>query len=460
MLKIYNSISKQKEVFKPREAGKVSLYVCGMTVYDLCHIGHARVMVNFDFVTRYFRYRNYEVTYIRNITDIDDKIIKRANENNEPIHVLTERFIQAMHEDAIALNVLSPSNEPKATDHIPEIIAMIEKLLKKGHAYISASGDVLYEVKTFQSYGKMAHKDIDSLQAGARVEITEDKRSPLDFVLWKMSKPNEPSWESPWGDGRPGWHIECSAMSTHFLGHNFDIHGGGHDLKFPHHQNEIAQSEAATGEKFVNYWMHVGFVTVNKEKMSKSLGNFFTIREVLEKYHAEVIRYFMISSHYRSPVNYSQESLEIAANALSRFYSALRGLPEANVLENTDYEKRFIDAMDDDFNTPEALAVMFDIVRKINSIRETDIDKAAGLGALLQYLGGILGVLSENPDVFLQAIQEFSQEQMAEIEKLINRRNVARTNKDWVLADKVRQQLSQLDVVLEDTSDGTTWRRK
>ena len=459
MLKIYNSITKQKEEFKPITPGKVGLYVCGMTVYDFCHIGHARVMVNFDYVVRYFRYRGLEVNYVRNITDIDDKIIARANKNGESMGDLTARFIGAMHEDARRLNIQSPNNEPKATDYVPQIIQMIETLIDKGFAYVNKSGDVLCEIKCFENYGKMAHKDLDDLQAGARVAITENKRSPLDFVLWKMAKPDEPSWDSPWGKGRPGWHIECSAMATSCIDHSIDIHGGGADLKFPHHENEIAQSEAATDKPFVNYWIHVGFVTVNKEKMSKSLGNFFTIREVMEKYHPEVIRYFMVSSHYRSPVNYSQESLDIASGALLRFYNTLRDVPIGDALDNTDYEKQFIDAMDDDFNTPEALAALFEISHEINRVRDTDPARTSSLAGLLKKLGGVLGIITEDPNSYLQDGHGFDEATVQKIEKLIADRNAARAAKDWAEADRVRADLTDMGIILEDDAEGTKWRQ-
>lgn len=459
MLTIYNSLTKQKDEFKPIQPGKVGLYVCGMTVYDLCHIGHARVMVNFDLIARYLRYRGYEVTYVRNVTDIDDKIIKRAIENQESVTDLTTRFIAHMHQDATQLNVLAPDIEPKATDYISQMLSLITTLIDSGHAYVSSSGDVLYDVASFTEYGKLAHKDLDALQSGARVAVTEDKRSPLDFVLWKMAKPGEPSWDSPWGAGRPGWHIECSVMASDCLGQHFDIHGGGADLKFPHHENEIAQSEAANKKTFVNYWIHVGFVTVNKEKMSKSLGNFFTIREVLAKYHPEAIRYFMVSSHYRSPVNYSQESLDIAVGALKRFYTSLRDLPAAEVPEHNEYEARFVKTMDDDFNSPEALAVLFDITHEINRTRDTDIEHAASLGALLNKLGSVLGILTEDPTTFLQHCHNGDEINAAEVEQLIADREAARAAKDWALADQLRDKLTGLDIVLEDSSLGTKWRR-
>ncbi|HET8707482.1 MAG TPA: cysteine--tRNA ligase, partial [Pseudomonadales bacterium] len=360
MLKIYNSQTRQKEIFKPLHDNVVNMYVCGMTVYDFCHIGHARVMVAFDVVVRYLRERGYTVNYVRNITDIDDKIINRANENQEPFNALVDRFITAMDEDAAALGVMKPDQEPRATGYIDEIVGMVNTLIEKGHAYPVSNGDVYYRVASFPTYGKLGQKNLDDLQAGARVEVGEIKENPLDFVLWKSAKPNEPKWPSPWGEGRPGWHIECSAMSTCCLGKTLDIHGGGGDLIFPHHENEIAQSEAATGEKFVNTWMHVGFVQVNEEKMSKSLGNFFTIREVLKEFDAEVVRYFIVSSHYRSPLNYSEENLNHAKSALSRFYTALKGKIANEPAQHTRFEQEFFEAMDDDFNTPKAVAVLFE----------------------------------------------------------------------------------------------------
>lgn len=458
MLTFYNSLTKQKEEFKPIEPGKVGIYVCGMTVYDHCHIGHARGMVVFDILARFLRQQGYEVNYVRNITDIDDKIIARAEENGESWQALTERFIADMYDDAERLGVLPVDSDPRATDYMPQMVAMIETLIEKGYAYVADDGDVLYDVMAFKGYGKLAHKDLESLQAGARVAITETKRNPLDFVLWKMAKPGEPSWGSPWGQGRPGWHIECSAMATDCLGKHFDIHGGGADLKFPHHENEIAQSEAANDHPFVNYWMHVGFVQVNKEKMSKSLGNFFTIREVLEKYHPEVVRYFMISSHYRSPINYSQESLEIATGALERFYGTLRDLTLGEVPKNTDYEARFILAMNDDLNTPEALAVLFDITHEINRIRTEDSTRAGQLGALLKYLAGILGILTLEPEAFLHSAPDVDEAMVEKINSLIAAREEARKAKDWAKADTVRDELSAMKVELEDTPDGTKWR--
>ena len=458
MLKIYNDLSRSKETFEPLQPGKVNLYVCGMTVYDLCHLGHARVMVVFDVVYRYLKAVGYDVTYIRNITDIDDKIINRANENGEPFHELTERFIQAMHEDSDALGIIPPDAEPKATDHIAEIISMCEKLIEKGHAYVADNGDVYYDVYSFPTYGKLSGKSLDDLQAGARVEPGDVKRNPLDFALWKSAKPDEPSWQSPWGEGRPGWHIECSAMSTKALGDTFDIHGGGADLTFPHHENEIAQSEGATGHPFVKYWMHNGFVRINDEKMSKSLGNFFTVREILERYQAEEVRYFILTSQYRSPLNYSDEHLDNARNALTRFYTALRGLPEATPTADTQFEKDFHAAMQDDFNTPEALATLFELVREINRVRAEDETAAAALGALLRQLGDLIGILQSNAESYLRGGAS-ANDGDAEIDALVAQRNEAKANKDWSTADEIRNKLQEMGIVLEDGPSGTTWRR-
>jgi cysteinyl-tRNA synthetase len=463
MLQIYNNLTKQKEPFKPIKAKQVGIYVCGLTPYDYCHVGNARISVVFDVVVRYLRARGFKVKHVRNITDIDDKIIKRANENKEYYQKLTERFINFMHEDEAALGVLPPDIEPRATEHMPQIIAMVQTLLDKGYAYLATNGDVYYDINKFKNYGKLAHQDLDNLRAGARVEVTDVKHDPLDFVLWKMSKPNEPAWDSPWGKGRPGWHIECSAMSTHYLGRNFDIHGGGADLVFPHHQNEIAQSEAAFDCKFVNIWMHVGYVQINQRKMAKSLGNFFTLREVLKLYHPETIRYFMLASHYRSPLNYSEQNLNHAQTALTRFYIALRDLPmDSRIRGNDDqpanstFAKRFYATMNDDFNTPEALAVLFDMVREINNLRNANkLDKAAELTATLKHLGSLLGLLQQDPEAFLHANLDKNK-----IEKLITSRNNARTNKDWAKADQIRDQLISMGVELEDTPKGTTWHLK
>ncbi|MCW8883500.1 MAG: cysteine--tRNA ligase [Sedimenticola sp.] len=459
MLKIYNDLSNQKQTFVPIEPGKVRMYVCGMTVYDLCHLGHARVMVVFDVVYRYLKAQGYDVTYIRNITDIDDKIINRAHENGEPFSDLTERFITAMHEDSDALGILSPDSEPRATSHIAEILSMIERLIEKGHAYVADNHDVYYSVGSFEGYGKLSGKSLEDLQAGARVDVDDQKRNPLDFVLWKAAKPGEPSWDSPWGEGRPGWHIECSAMSTCCLGDTFDIHGGGADLTFPHHENEIAQSEGATGKPFVNYWMHNGFVRINDEKMSKSLGNFFTVREILARYQAEEVRYFILTSQYRSPLNYDDEHLDNARGALTRFYTAMRGLPEAAPAAEGDYAERFNAAMDDDFNTPEALAVLFDLVREINRVRHEDTGHAASLVAELRRLGGVLGILQDDPEQYLRGGDIASGLSDDEIESLIHQRQEAKMGKNWAEADRLRDALKEQGVVLEDSPQGTTWRR-
>jgi len=456
-LEIYSTLSKTKEPLVPLVGNQVRLYVCGMTVYDFCHIGHARVMVAFDVVTRWLRERGYDVTYVRNITDIDDKIIRRANENGEPFEALVERMIAAMHEDEARLNVLRPDIEPRATQHIDGMFAMIQTLIDKGYAYAPGNGDVYYRVGRFEGYGKLSRRKIEDLKIGARIEVDEAKEDPLDFVLWKGAKPGEPSWQSPWGPGRPGWHIECSVMSTCCLGETFDIHGGGPDLVFPHHENEIAQSEAATGKLYAKAWMHAGAVRVDGEKMSKSLGNFFTIREVLEKYHPEVVRYLLVSSHYRSPINYSEDSLREARNALERFYNGLKGLPETAPAGGEAFAERFAAAMDDDFNTPEACAVLFEMIREVNRLRESDEAAAAGLAAHLKALAGVLGVLQLEPDAFLQA-GAAGKVDAAEVEALIAARLRARAEKNWAESDRIRDQLTAMGVVLEDGKGGTTWR--
>ena len=471
MLKIHNSQTRKKEVFKPIEPGKVKMYVCGMTVYDLCHLGHARVLVVFDAVTRYLRYSGYDVTYVRNITDIDDKIISRANENGEDFSALTKRFIQAMHEDAEELGVLPPDEEPSATASMPEIIDMVQTLIDKGHAYTAqveegadegdndGQGDVYYDVSTFENYGKLSGKKLEDLRAGERVAIDERKDDPLDFVLWKAAKPGEPSWDSPWGKGRPGWHIECSAMSTCCLGNHFDIHGGGQDLQFPHHENEIAQSEGATGETFVNLWMHNGFVRIDNEKMSKSLGNFFTVREILKLYKGEEIRYFVLASQYRSPLNYADQLLDSARSALSRLYNTLRDLDvPADYDENDPAIEKFKQAMDDDFNTPEALAVLFDLANQVNRLREKDLGAAIQKAAVLKKLANVLGLLEADPEQFLQAGAAESSD-AEKIEALIVARKEARENKDWTEADRIRDQLDAMGIVLEDKNGKTIWRR-
>ncbi|HEY9121285.1 MULTISPECIES: cysteine--tRNA ligase [Marinobacter] len=459
MIRIYNTLSQQKEEFKPIEPGKVRMYVCGMTVYDYCHLGHARVLVAFDVITRYLRHCGYDVHYVRNITDIDDKILRRADENGEVYTDLTGRMIQAMHEDEARLGVLSPNEEPRATAYIDEIIAMIRRLISGGHAYAADNGDVYFAVDSFADYGKLSKKKLEDLVAGARVDVQEAKRSPADFALWKAAKPGEVSWPSPWGEGRPGWHIECSAMSTRCLGDTFDIHGGGPDLLFPHHENEIAQSECATGHKFVNVWMHAGAIRVNKEKMSKSLGNFFTIREILENYPAEVVRYFLVSSHYRSQVDYSEDNLVEAGRTLTRLYHALRGLVPAKNVAETDYDRRFADAMDDDFNTAGAIAVLHAVANEINQHRRDGRDaEARESAAVLVRLGKVLGLLQQDPEAYFQA--DTGGELTAEdIEALIQARAEARKNRDFAEGDRIRDELAAKGIILDDSREGTTWRR-
>jgi cysteinyl-tRNA synthetase len=433
-----------------------------MTVYDYCHIGHARTMVVFDMVARYLRFRGFEVNYVRNITDIDDKIIQRANELQQDFSKVTEKFIDALHEDEASLFIQSPNHQPCATQYVNQMIALIEQLIEKDAAYVASNGDVYYAVNKFSDYGKLSHRDLTGLRAGARVEVNEQKHDPLDFVLWKSAKPGEPSWSSSWGQGRPGWHIECSTMIMSTLGDSIDIHGGGFDLIFPHHENEIAQAEAATHKQFVNTWMHVGFLQINQEKMSKSLGNFFTIREVLKDYSAEVVRYFLLASHYRSQLNYSQESLDIAKDALTRFYTALRGLvlskKEKTLLEN-DYQQRFYDAMDDDFNTPEAIAVLFDLVREINRQRDKNIVLATTYANQLVTLAGALGVLQSDPETFFQDTTHAEELNANEIEILIAARLEARKTKNWAEADRIRNELEKKKIILEDNAQGTIWRR-
>ena len=436
------------------------MYVCGMTVYDYCHIGHARVLVVFDVVFRFLKHLGYRVTYVRNITDIDDKIIDRARENGEEYSHLTERFIRAMHEDADALGVLRPDMEPRATDTIEPILAMIDNLQQQDYAYQADNGDVYFSVSKFKNYGLLSGKKIDELRAGERVDVDEGKRDPLDFVLWKSAKPGEPSWPSKFGEGRPGWHIECSAMSNSLLGNHFDIHGGGQDLQFPHHENEIAQSESCNGEKFVNYWMHNGFVRVNEEKMSKSLGNFFVLREVLENYRAEEIRYFIISSHYRSQLNYSEEQLKNARAALLRLYAALQDTKTVDVPENSEYQQRFEKALCDDFNTANAIAVLFDLTRDINRAKSEQRQDQHSLASLLRYLGGIIGLLQSNAEDYLKSRtgQDFGLSDAA-IDELIEQRLQARAARDWASADRIRDELTAAGIVIEDGAEGTRWRR-
>lgn len=462
-VKIYNTLSQRKETLAPLEQGKLRIYVCGLTVYDFCHLGHARMLVAFDVVVRYLRSRGFAVTYVRNITDIDDKILKRARENGELFTALTERFIAAMHEDEQALGILPPDQEPRATGHIDHIIRLIRTLVDKECAYRAANGDVYFSVSSFPDYGKLSKKNPEELLAGAseRVELGELKRDPRDFALWKAysEEAGEAGWDSPWGYGRPGWHIECSAMSINALGETFDIHGGGSDLQFPHHENEIAQSECATGKTFARLWMHNGPLRVDDEKMSKSLGNFFTIREVLAKHDAEVVRFLLIASHYRSPINYSEQSLQQARGSLERFYAALKDLPaeQAKSLANSRFEKAFNSAMDDDFNTPEAISVLFELVKEINRLKGVDRQAAAQLGRLLVRLGGILGILQRAPDQFFKHSADQTVDG-ALIDSLVAERREARAAKDWARADRIRDQLAAMRVVVEDGVDGSSWR--
>lgn len=466
-MKIYNTLTRQKQDFVPITPKQIRMYVCGMTVYDYCHLGHARVLVAFDAITRYLRARGWDVTYVRNITDIDDKILKRADENGEPYTTLTARFIQAMHEDEARLGVARPDIEPSATAHIEQIIAMTQQLIDKGYAYHASNNDVYYRVAKFDGYGKLSGKNPEELLAGARIEVDEAKEDPRDFALWKAAKAGEVSWPSPWGDGRPGWHIECSAMSTCCLGDSFDIHGGGPDLPFPHHENEIAQSEAATGKHYANYWMHAGAVRVNNEKMSKSLGNFFTIREILDQYHPEVVRYLLLSSHYRSAINYSEETLHTARGALERFYTALRGLHHIPVLPLSQLDAahptvaRFVAEMDDDFGTPEAIAALFELARQLNTVRAANNDEqqTLELATILKSLGAVLGILQADANSFLQAggSNDLS---AAAIEQLIAERVQAKKDKQFARADQIRDELKAQGVILEDARSGTTWRRE
>ncbi len=458
-LNIYNTLTRKKEEFKPLVAGKVGMYVCGMTVYDFCHIGHARAFIAFDLIVRYLRHKNYDVNYVRNITDIDDKIINRAAQNGEDFTVLVDRMVQAQNDDFAKLGILPPDKEPRATGHIPEILSMIQKLIDKDFAYQGRDGDVYYRVRKFEGYGKLSGKIIEELESGSRVNVAQDKDDPLDFVLWKAAKPNEPSWKSPWGEGRPGWHIECSAMSSCCLGSNFDIHGGGPDLKFPHHENEIAQSEAANGEAYANTWMHAGTLRIDGEKMSKSLGNFFTIRDVLKKYDAEVIRFFLVSVQYRSEVNYSQEGLNDAQVKLDRLYNALKNcdvtvdVPADHAAAN-DVKTKFLGAMDDDFNTPKAIAVLFELVTEINKAQGTEKNI---LAALLKVLADVLGCLQTDAnDYFKQGVSLDD----AYIQDMIAKRKQAKKDKDFALADKIRMDLDAQGIELQDSREGTTWVKK
>jgi len=458
VLQLYNTLTQKKEDFAPIDAGRIRMYVCGVTTYDYCHLGHGRMLVVFDVITRFLRFNGFDVTYVRNITDIDDKIINRANELGIAFDELSEKFINIMHEDERALNILPPDIEPRATHHMQEILDMVGTLVEKGYAYAADNGDVYFSVSKFADYTKLSKRNLDEMLAGARVEVDEAKRDARDFALWKAAKPDEPGWDSPWGFGRPGWHIECSAMSTQCLGETFDIHGGGSDLIFPHHENEIAQSECATGKEFARYWMHNGPLRIDDEKMSKSLGNFFTIRQVLEQYSPEVIRYFLISSHYRSAINYSQDNLGQASGALERFYNALKGIDYTEVAsaENTEFERRFTASMEDDFNTPEAIGVLFDLAREINRLKQEDMAAASSLAALLVKLGAVLGILQLSAEDFLRRGSEDID--AAYIEELINKRNLAREEKDWALADQIRDELKALNVILEDKDGVTSWR--
>lgn len=452
MLTLFNSLTRSKQTFEPMVAGKVSLYVCGITVYDLCHLGHARSMVCFDVLVRFLHHLGYTVNYIRNITDIDDKIIARARERNVSIDTLTAQYIDAMHANQRDLLMLPPNEEPRATGYLDQMIALIQRLIEAKLAYVSDNGDVCFEVARFEGYGKLSQKDIDGLLAGARVEIVKAKRSPLDFVLWKMAKPDEPAWPSPWGQGRPGWHIECSAMAMDRLGEQFDIHGGGMDLQFPHHENEIAQSEGASGKSYANYWLHVGMLQVNGEKMSKSLGNFYTIDDVLKTHHPEVIRYFLLSNHYRSPLNYTEEHLQSAGKALMRLYQSLRDIESDGDQIDASWLEAFNQAMNDDINTPVALSVLFELSHTLNK------SKSPQLASTLKQLGGVLGLLQQNPAIFLQQGLNAQQADTEVISRLITERNQARAERNWARADAIRQTLLEQGIELEDTPNGTIWR--
>ena len=453
-IKFYNSLTNQKEDFVPINEGEVGMYVCGMTVYDNCHLGHARAMMAFDILARYLRYQNYKVNFVRNITDIDDKIIERANENNETIDALTDRTIASMHEDFSKLGLELPTNEPRATDHIEGMIKMISELIDKGHAYHSESGDVFFAVRTFPEYGKLSNKNIDDLNPGARIKEDDSKKDPLDFVLWKSAKPNEPSWDSPWGLGRPGWHIECSVMSLENLGEHFDIHGGGPDLLFPHHENEIAQSECASDHKFANYWMHSGLLKINGEKMSKSLGNFAMLKDLYDSYHPEVIRYYLISSHYRSSLNFDNESLDQARSALTRLYQALLLAPVEETDLHDESISEFIKSMNDDLNTPEALSTLFGLAKLINNSQ--NVQEQSMYSSTMKELGQVLGLLHENSDAFLQYGASLSDD---EIEAQIQQRNEARKANDFQKADQIRDDLAEQGILLDDSTDGTTWKK-
>tara|TARA_B110000914_G_scaffold208760_1_gene206490 strand:- start:171 stop:1556 length:1386 start_codon:yes stop_codon:yes gene_type:complete len=460
MLQLHNTLSNSKVPFTPIDEGKIRLYVCGMTVYDYCHIGHARVMVSFDVITRYLRHAGYQVEYVRNITDVDDKIIKRAAENGESCEQLTQRFIDAMHEDELALNVLPPDQEPRATGHIQAIRDMVQTLIEKKYAYAASNGDVYYRVEKFDGYGKLTNRKLEDMRAGARVDINDVKENPFDFVLWKAAKKDEVSWPSPWGEGRPGWHIECSAMTKCCLGNHFDIHGGGPDLPFPHHENEIAQSEAANGETFVNYWLHAGAVRVNKEKMSKSLGNFFTIREVLAKFPAEIVRYLLTASHYRSQIDYAEDALVEAQRALDRLYTAMDQLELQDVSLEGPYLDRFNSAMDDDFNTREAISVLFEMAREVNRLKRDTDPQAAVLASQMRGLGNILGLLELDPQAYLKGEAGEGDLADANVEALVVQRQQAKLDRNFALSDQIRDQLKVAGIVLEDSKEGTVWKRE
>ncbi|WP_216782507.1 cysteine--tRNA ligase [Candidatus Profftia tarda] len=459
MLEIFNTLSRKKEEFKPILSSEVGMYVCGVTVYDLCHIGHGRTFVAFDMVARYLHFLGYNLKYVRNITDIDNKVIKRAIENNESCDQLTKRMLHEMHTDFDSLNILRLDIEPRATEHIPEIIRMIERLLERGHAYVTRIGDVFFAVDTDPNYGILSRQNLRKLQAGARVEISSLKRNPMDFALWKIAMPDEPSWGSPWGSGRPGWHIECSAMSNKQFGANIDIHGGGSDLIFPHHDNEITQSKCSQNGPHVKYWMHTGMMLIDREKMSKSIGNFLTIRKVLEQYDGETVRYFLMSSHYRSQLNYSEKNLQQARAALERLYTTLRNTdPSTDPQKNSSFTKRFIKAMDDDFNTPIAYSTLFDLAREVNRLKLKDMAHANAMAAELRRLAKILGLLEQEPEDFLKKILRADHKRIYRIESLIKKRQDARTSKNWAMADSIRDQLNRLGVVLEDAPQETIWR--
>ena len=461
MLEIFNSLTHRKEEFVPMVPGKVGIYVCGVTVYDLCHIGHGRTFVCFDTVVRYLRYLGYDVTYVRNITDVDDKIIKRANENQETCAALTERLTVEMYRDFDALGIMRPDIEPRATQNIPEIIALVDQLIKNGNAYVADNGDVMFDIDSFPEYGRLSGQVLNDLKAGARVSVESAKRNPYDFVLWKMSKPGEPMWDSPWGAGRPGWHIECSAMNSKYLGKEFDIHGGGSDLIFPHHENEIAQSCCGWHTKYVHYWLHSGMMMINKEKMSKSLGNFFTIRDLLDKYDGETLRYFLMSAQYRGQLNYSEDNIRQARASLLRLYTALRDVVPAEPQTGSVYEDNFRKAMDDDFNTPEAYSVLFELAKDLNIAKSENRGDAPALAGLLRKLGCVLGLLSKDPESYIKGNDAASGDlDTAKIEELIQKRAEARKNKNWAEADRARNELQEMGILIEDGPTGTTWRRK